>query len=69
MVQPKGDERLTAKEAGYMELYGAIKDSECEIVKVEGGVSSELGCCNNYEPQAIGTRSFKCGVCEYLVLK
>ena len=65
----KEDGRISAMDAGYMELYGAIKDSECEKVKVEGGVSSELGCCNNYEPQATQTCSFKCGVCEYLELK
>ncbi len=51
-----------------MELEGAEKDSDCEIVKVEGGISSELGCCNNYERQAKFTNAFKCAVCKYLVI-
>jgi len=66
---PKDDRRISYEAAGYMELAEAEKDSDCAKVSVPGGVSSELGCCNFYEPQAKFTKSFKCGVCDYLVLK
>lgn len=68
-VPLKEDGRISAVDAGYMELDGAIKDSDCEKVKVDGGVGSEKSCCNNFEPQGIGTWEFKCGVCKYLIVK
>jgi hypothetical protein len=64
---PKGkDSRLSAKAAGYMELKGAVKDADCQKVRVEGGVSSDLGCCNKFQPDGDSVRSFRCGVCSYL---
>lgn len=60
------DHRLTAKAAGYMELQGAQKDGDCHKVKVAGGVSEELGCCDKFEPEAQDVRRFRCGDCEYL---
>ncbi len=51
--------------AGYMELDGATKDADCSKVHVDGGVSSDLGCCNEFEPQQ-GAQEFKCGNCTYL---
>jgi hypothetical protein len=59
------EKRQTAKEAGYMELQGAAKDADCEKVRVDGGVSSELGCCNEFQPEFEGTQKFSCGTCEY----
>jgi hypothetical protein len=58
--------RMGAESAGYMELLGAKKDAECSKVVVKGGVSSELGCCNEFEKRFIGVKAFKCGNCEYV---
>lgn len=58
--------RLTAAQAVYMELQGAVKDADCHKVEVKGGVSSDLGCCNEYKPEAKETQRFKCGECKYL---
>lgn len=57
-----GDSRASAEEAGYLELDGAVKDSDCETVNVDGGVSSAGGCCNlwNRVPAA---KNFSCGTC------
>lgn len=57
--------RVTSEQAGYMELAGANKDADCEIVQVQGGVSKELGCCNLYKPKP-GSREFRCGTCVEL---
>lgn len=57
--------RLTAAQAGYMELLGAVKDADCRKVEVKGGISSDLGCCNEYQPESRKTKSFRCGECEY----
>ena len=59
------DARLSAAQAGYMELVGAKKDAECAKVRVTGGVSKELGCCNYFEPEAQSVTQFRCGTCEY----
>lgn len=48
-----------------MELNGAEKDADCEAVKVEGGVSSRLGCCNLFAPRT-GVSRFSCGTCEHV---
>jgi hypothetical protein len=58
--------RLTAEQAGYMELSGAQKDGDCHKVQVDGGVSRELGCCNEFQPQSEQTQRFDCGDCEYV---
>lgn len=58
--------RIPAAQAGYMELAGAKKDGDCRKVEVSGGVSRELGCCNEFQPQKKDTRHFDCGDCEYL---
>lgn len=61
-----GKKKYTSKQADYMELHGAKKDSECEIVKVKNGVSSKLGCCNYFKPNK-GTQKFSCGTCRELI--
>jgi hypothetical protein len=66
MFGAKKDERKSASEAGYMELAGAKKSADCEEVDVPGGVSSELGCCNLFEPRFRDAKHFKCGECEYV---
>ena len=53
-------------EVDYQELKGAWKDADCTVVKVPGGVSKELGCCNKWERANEGVQEFKCGTCEYL---
>ncbi len=57
--------RLTAAQAGYMELAGAVKDADCSKVFVPDGISSDLGCCNEFSPEAKDTKSFRCGDCKY----
>ncbi len=59
------DSRIPAKEAGYMELRGAVKDADCRAVKVPGGISLELGCCNHFQPEDVDVQEFECGECEY----
>jgi hypothetical protein len=58
--------KVSAKSVDYMELKGAVKDADCEHVEVSGGVSSDLGCCNDFDPDR-GAKEFKCGTCEYLI--
>ena len=60
-----GSGKTSAEEAGYMELEGAQKDADCQIVDVPDGVSSQLGCCNLFDPQQ-GTQVFSCGTCNYV---
>lgn len=50
----------------YMELPGAQKDADCAKVKIRGGVSSDLGCCDRYEWDPTKPKQFRCGACEYL---
>jgi hypothetical protein len=61
---PKSD-RVSADHAGYMELTGAKKDGDCEIVQVQGGISQHRGCCNLFDPFH-GALKFDCGHCEYV---
>lgn len=63
------DTRISAKEAEYMELLGAAKDADCLEVRVPGGVSSKLGCCDKYKPGTKSVEEFRCGVCKYVQLK
>lgn len=58
--------RESAESAEYMELSGALKDADCEKVEVDGGVSSDLGCCDRYQPESDDTKLFNCGNCEYV---
>jgi hypothetical protein len=58
--------KVSAKSVDYMELKGAEKDADCSHVEVQGGVSSDLGCCNDFDPNK-GARQFKCATCEYLI--
>ena len=60
------DSRLSAAQAGYMELQGAKKDADCRKVNVKGGVSKTLGCCNEFQPESKSVKQFRCGMCEYL---
>ncbi len=62
---PKESERMTPEEAGYMELSGAKKTGDCKIVAVPGGVSFQLGCCNEFEAFDESVQKFSCGTCEY----
>jgi hypothetical protein len=57
--------RISGAQAGYMELVGAIKDADCYKVEVPGGVASNRGCCNEFEPKAKTTDKFSCGNCEH----
>jgi len=59
-------QRLSATEAGYMELQGAVKDADCRKVEVEGGVSEKLGCCNEFKPGNNSVQQFRCGNCKFL---
>lgn len=65
-VKGLGNQRMSAEQAGYMELEGAEKTAECEKVAVKGGVSRDLGCCNEYQP-VLASKRFMCGMCEYLI--
>jgi hypothetical protein len=60
------EHRISAQEAGYLELPGAVKDADCEVVEVDGGVSSERGCCNSFGWKSRNVQGFKCGECKYL---
>jgi hypothetical protein len=60
--------KVSAESAGYMELEGAEKDADCQIVKVEGGVSSDRGCCNLFDPEG-KAKKFSCGNCEYVQIQ
>jgi hypothetical protein len=63
---PHDDAARTGEEtAGYMELDGADKDADCNLVEVRGGVSSELGCCNLFDPDR-GAVKFTCGTCGHV---
>ncbi len=61
--------RANEYSAGYMELTGAEKDADCEIVKVSGGVSSSRGCCDLFWPENEQTKIFSCGTCEFVEVK
>jgi len=61
--------RANEHSAGYMELSGATKNAECEIVEVNGGVSSKLGCCDLFWPENEQTKVFSCGTCEFVEVK
>jgi len=63
--EPEFGTRVEDCAAGYMELEGAVKDAECEIVEVKNGISSERGCCNLFDPEK-GAAAFQCGTCEYV---
>lgn len=64
-AQPQAQGKESAEQAGYMELQGAQKDADCSKVQVDGGVSSELGCCNEFQPND-GAQEFECGQCQFL---
>jgi broad specificity phosphatase PhoE len=61
--------RESADHAGYMELTGATKDGDCQRVEVAGGISKELGCCNDFKPQGAGVTAFRCGSCRFVTDK
>ena len=58
-------DRIPAHTAGYMELVGPDKDADCRKVEVKGGVASNRGCCNHFEPKTPQVESFHCGECEF----
>jgi hypothetical protein len=51
-----------------MELPGAQKDADCNHVIVRGGVSSKLGCCNDFRYDSDEPKEFRCGTCTHIVL-
>jgi len=55
---------VSKAKSGYMNLKGAKPDADCH--KVEGRVSTQLGCCNLFEPRTAAVQSFRCGECEYV---
>lgn len=57
--------RFSGKEVGYLELPGAVKDSDCSMVEVDGGVSSKRGCCNSFRWKP-NPEYFRCGECKFL---
>ena len=57
--------RVSAQAAGYMELEGAVKDGDCKIVSVRGGISKKLGCCNLFKPARRSVKEFRCGMCKF----
>ena len=59
------ESRLSAKRAGYVELAGAEKDADCEIVHSPRGISAELGCCNYFKREDKSVQQFKCGTCKF----
>lgn len=61
------DGRVSARSVDYTELPGAIKDADCKHVEVPGGVSMQLGCCNDFEYEKGKAKQFRCGTCEYLI--
>lgn len=62
----ESDARISAKQAEYMELAGARKDADCREVKVTGGVSTKLGCCDKFKPESRSVQQFRCGTCKYV---
>lgn len=60
--------RESAQSAEYMELSGAVKDADCWKVEVPGGVSTELGCCDRYQPRNKDVQEFECGECKHVNL-
>jgi hypothetical protein len=58
--------RISESEAGYLELPGATKDGDCNVVEVQGGISKGRGCCNSFKWASEDVEGFKCGECKYL---
>jgi len=58
--------KISQEEAGYMELANAPKDASCQKVAMTGGVSKQLGCCNEFKPKGEWVKQFRCGMCEYV---
>lgn len=67
-VRQGRDARMSADQAGYMELPGAVKDGDCQRVKVANGISQHKGCCNEYRPGK-SSDEFRCGECKFVTLK
>lgn len=70
--EPEGEEtetqdavRIPADKAGYVELPGAVKDGDCNVVQVSGGISKQKGCCNNFALGKGAPKEFKCGSCKF----
>lgn len=67
-VREGRDARMSPDAAGYMELPGAVKDGDCQRVRVADGISQKLGCCNEYRPGK-DSDEFRCGECKFVTLK
>jgi len=61
--------KVSAASVDYTELPGAQKDADCSHVEVKGGVSNQLGCCNDFEYVPGKPKEFRCGTCEYVVIQ
>lgn len=59
--------RVSAQSVDYMELPGAKKDADCNHVNVPRGVSSQLGCCNDFKWDSAEPKQFRCGTCIHVV--
>jgi hypothetical protein len=44
-------------------------DADWRTAEVKEGLSSELGCCNKFEPENEEVKQFRYGNCEYLTAK
>ena len=58
--------RMSAAEARYEELPGAVKDGDCTIVAVEGGLSKRRGCCCRWKRMTQDPDGFRCGTCKFV---
>lgn len=67
-IAQDADSRMSPEAAGYMELEGADKAGDCGKVRVKGGVSKKLGCCNEFNPQT-KVKEFRCGTCTHVIEK
>lgn len=65
LLKSPSAKQYTAAQAEYMELRGAVKDGDCEIVDVPGGISKERGCCDRFLPDSPSVTEFRCGKCKF----
>jgi signal peptide peptidase SppA len=59
------DGKTSAAAAGYMELAGAEKDGQCDVVEVAGGVSLDSGMCRKLFDAESDADEFCCEECTH----
>jgi hypothetical protein len=59
------DGKTSAAAAGYMELAGAEKDGQCDVVEVAGGVSLDSGMCRKLFDAESDADEFCCDDCTH----